>query len=214
MKLFLLLLCSLLLVVTGCKKTATTQNSSNSRESASPADLESDHPAKFEVCGLITKEEIEAIVGSPLKDTKSSERSSGGLRMSQCFYTAAEFNKSVSLEVTQTDPDSPAKRGAKDFWNDTFGRSVTEKKEREGDKEKSESLREQSGGKGEERESIPPKKIDGAGDEAYWIGNRVGGAFYVLKKDAFIRVSVGGADNEETKIKKSKAMAEKVLERL
>ena len=213
MKLFLLLLCSLLLVVTGCKKAATTQNSSNSQASASPANLES-LPVKVDVCGLLTKEEMEAIVGSPLKDAKSSKRSSGGLRISQCFYTTAESNKSVSLEVIQSDPDSPEKRSPKDFWTETFGRSVTKKKESDGDKEKRESLREQSRGKEQERESIPPKKIDGTGDEAYWMGNRVGGALYVLKKDAFIRISVGGADSEENKIKKSQALAEKVLTRL
>jgi hypothetical protein len=35
-----------------------------------------------------------------------------------------------------------------------------------------------------------------------------------LKKDVFIRVSVGGPDNEETKISKSKALAQKALQRL
>jgi hypothetical protein len=35
-----------------------------------------------------------------------------------------------------------------------------------------------------------------------------------LKKDAFIRVSVGGSDSEEVKIDKSKALAEKALSRL
>ena len=213
MKLFVLLLCSLVVVVTACKKTATTDRSSSSQTSPSPTDRES-APLQFDACGLITREEIEAIVWSSLKDTKSSERSSGGLRMSQCFFTAAEFNKSVSLEVTQSDPDSPAKRSAKDFWTQTLGRSGGDKKEHEGDKEKKESLKEQSRDKGEERESIPPRKIDGTGDEAYWIGNRVGGALYVLKKNAFIRVSVGGADSEESKIKKSQALAEKVLKRL
>ena len=87
-------------------------------------------------------------------------------------------------------------------------------KGREGDKEKRESLREQDRVRGEEEKSIPPKKIDGVGDEAFWIGNRVGGALYVLKKDAFIRISIGGPDNEESKIKKLKALAEKALPRL
>jgi len=44
----------------------------------------------------------------------------------------------------------------------------------------------------------------------------VGGTLYVLKKekDVFMRISVGGADNEETKINKSKALAQKAIERL
>jgi hypothetical protein len=37
---------------------------------------------------------------------------------------------------------------------------------------------------------------------------------YVLKGGAFISVSVGGPDKEEKKIDKSKALAEKALQRL
>ena len=75
--------------------------------------------------------------------------------------------------------------------------------------------RDQTRARGEE-EHAPPKKISGVGDEAFWFGSRVGGALYVLKgeKDLFIRISVGGADNEETKINKSKALAQKALKRL
>jgi len=54
----------------------------------------------------------------------------------------------------------------------------------------------------------------GIGDEAFWTGNRVGGVLYVLKKDVFIRVSLGGSDTPETRINKSKALAEKALGRL
>ena len=170
--------------------------------------------AKFDVCGLITKEEIQAIQESAVIDTKSSGQSDRGLRVTQCFHTTAESNKSVVLNLTQIEPESPDKRSPRDFWNETFGRYSGEAKEREGDKEKRESLREQERGKGEEEKSTPPKKIDGVGDEAFWLGNRVGGALYVLKKDAFIRISIGGPDNEETKIKKLKALAEKALPRL
>jgi hypothetical protein len=205
-KIFLYLLCSLLFALGACHKRTTAQPYRSA--SAEPV------PAKFDVCGLITKEEIEAVEGSALKETKSSARADGGFRVSQCFYTAAEFSRSVSLSVTQTDPDSQAKRSPKNFWKETFGRYEGGAKEGEGDKEKKESLREQQRGKGEEERSRPPKKIEGIGEGAYWMGNRFGGALYVLKKDAFIRVSVGGSDSEEVKIDKSKALAEKALSRL
>jgi hypothetical protein len=52
------------------------------------------------------------------------------------------------------------------------------------------------------------------GEKAFWSGNRFGGALYVLKGDVFIRISVGGPDKEETKIEKSKRLAEKALGRL
>jgi len=212
---FVCLLTSLLLTVGGCQKRATTQPSSDSRVTASPAPTnQQSGEAKFDVCGLIKSEEIEAIQGSPIKETKSSGRSDRAFHTSQCFYTASEFSRSVSLSVTQSDPDSHTKRSPKDFWRETFGRYAEAEKERPGDQEKKESLIEQRRGKGEEEKSIPPKKIDGIGDEAYWTANRVGGALYVLKKDAFIRISLGGPDTAETKIDKSKKLAQKAVDRL
>ena len=59
-----------------------------------------------------------------------------------------------------------------------------------------------------------PKKIEGLGDDAYWVGNRFWGILYVLKGDAFISIGLGGTDDEETKLKKSKTLAQKALQRL
>jgi len=205
-KVFVSLLCSLLLMLAGCEKRAATQSITNASQESGQV--------KFDVCGLIEKGEIEAIQGSPIKETKSSARSQGDFRISQCFYAAAEFSRSVSLAVIQRDPDHPAKRGPKDFWKETFDRYSGEQEEHEGDKEERESLRHQAGAGGEKEKSAPPKKIDGIGDEAYWSGSRFGGVLYVLKGDAFISVSLGGPDNEETRINKSKALAQKTLQRL
>jgi hypothetical protein len=44
--------------------------------------------------------------------------------------------------------------------------------------------------------------------------NPVGGAIYVLKKDVFIRLSIGGHDNQESKLDKSKTLARKAIDRL
>jgi hypothetical protein len=215
-------LCALLLATAGCKKQSSSEEQAKASPSGAPTAQatttrgggQESGPAKFDVCGLIKKEEIQAIEESAVTDAKSSAHSDRGLRVSQCFYTTTEFNRSVVLNVTQADPDSREKRDPKDFWKETFGEYSGEAKEREGDEEKRESLREQGRGKEEEEKSIPPKKIDGVGDEAFWIGNRVGGALYVLRKNAFIRLSIGGPDNEEIKIKKLKALAEKALPRL
>jgi hypothetical protein len=213
-KFFVPLLCSLLFGLAGCDKSATSQPSSDSQAKTSlPSSLGTAQvQPQFDACALIAKEEIQAIQESPVIDTKSSESSDGAFRVSQCYYAATESNKSVSVAVTQS--SGAGKRSPKDFWQETFGRYTGEEKEREGDKGKRESLGEQERGKEEERESTPPKKIDGIGDAAYWSGNRAGGALYVLRKDVFIRISVGGPDNEETKINKSKALAEKALSRL
>src|SRR5437588_7192957 len=123
-KVFVFLLFSLLLTLAGCEKRAATQPITNTSPESGQT--------KFDVCGLIEKEEIEAVQRSPIKETKSSARSEGDLHVSQCFYTAAEFSRSVSLEVIQKDPDQPAKRSPRDFWKETFDRKegrATEEKE-------------------------------------------------------------------------------------
>jgi hypothetical protein len=215
-KLFGSCLCGLLVLLTACNKSSSLRSSATPQAQTTPAAAKESNVVKYDACLLISSKDIEEIEGSPLKETKPSGRSDAGLRFSQCFYTTAEFNRSVSLAVTQTDPDSPAKRSVKEYWEQTFGKYKEEKKEPEqpGDKEKKESLEERRRERGEEAESVPPKKITGVGDDAFWIGSRVGGALYVLKNDAFIRVSVGGPDPEQGKIDKCKALAQKALDRL
>ena len=104
-KVFVFLLFSLLLTLAGYEKRAATQSITNTSQESGQA--------KFDVCGLIAKEEIEAVQGSPIKETKSSARSEGDLHISQCFYTAAEFSRSVSLAVIQSDSDQRAKRSSR-----------------------------------------------------------------------------------------------------
>jgi hypothetical protein len=198
--------CSLIAVSAACKRDGATQRVSSAKQES--------NQAEFDVCALITKEEIEAIQRSPIKETKSSVRSDSGFRVSQCFYTAEDLSKSVSLAVTERDPASSGKRSVRDFWNETFGRFTDEEKKSNGDKEQAERLRGQTRREDEEKAFIPPKKIDGIGDDAFWSPNRVGGAIYVLKKDVFIRVSIGGHDNEEVKLDNSKALARKAINRL
>ena len=199
----ILFACSLIVVPAGCKKDEATQPVSSAKQ-------ESNHP-EFDVCALITKQEIEAIQRSPIKETKSSVRSDAGFRVFQCFYTAEDFSKSVSLAVTQRDSASSGKRSVKDFWKETLGRFTHEEKESNGDRE---GFRQRADGEGEEKVFIPPKKIDGIGEDAFWSPNPMGGAIYVLKKDAFIRISIGGHDHEEAKLDKSKALARKAIDRL
>lgn len=198
--------CSLIAVSAGCKKNEATERVPGAKQES--------NQAEFDVCALITKQEIETIQRSHIKETKSSVRSDGGFRVSQCLYTAEDFSKSVSLAVTQRDPASSGNRSVNDFWNETFGRFTDEEKKSNSDKEERKRLREQAHREGEEKTFIPPKKIDGIGDDAFWSPNPVGGAIYVLKKDAFIRLSIGGHDNQEGKLDKSKALAQKAIDRL
>jgi hypothetical protein len=133
-------------------------------------------------------------------DTKSSEHLDDLFRVAECFYTTTESNKSVNLALVEQRADQQNKSGPKDFWKKKFDPYQNEEP-----KTKS----------GEEKERGPaPKKIEGLGDDAYWLGNRFGGILYVLKGDAFFSIGVGGTDDGETKLKKSKALAEKALQRL
>jgi hypothetical protein len=153
-----------------------------------------------DACSLVSKEEVELVQHASVKDAKSSERSDGTFRISQCLYAAAEFSKSVNLAFIQVDPNQQSKRGPKDFWKEKF------------DPYKNEEPRTST--RDESEEGPAPKKIVGLGDEAYWVPNRFGGILYVLKGDAFISIGIGGTDGEEAKLEKSKVLAQKALQRL
>ena len=157
-------------------------------------------PTPRDVCALITLEEIQTVQGSPMKESKSSARADAGLRVSQCFYTATEFSRSVNLALVQRDPDHPSGRSPKDFWKEKFDPYENEEPQKDSD--------------GEKEKGAPPKKIASLGDEAYWASNRFGGTLYVLKGNAFISIGIGGTDDEDKKLEKSKLLAQKALQRL
>ena len=153
-----------------------------------------------DACSLVSKEEVESVQSARVNETKSSEHSDGVFLVSQCFYTAAEFSKSVALALVRSDPKQGSKRSPKDFWKEKFDPYQDEEpKTKSGD---------------EKKQGSAPKQIDGIGDQAYWVSNRFGGVLYVLKGNAFISIGLGGTDDQETKLTKSKALAQKALQRL
>jgi len=153
-----------------------------------------------DVCSLVSKKDVESVEAAPVNETKSSEHSDGVFLVSQCFYAAAEFSKSVTLALVRSDPKQGSKRRPKDFWKEKFDPYENEEpKAKSGD---------------ETEQGSAPKKITGLGDDAYWVGNRFGGVLYVLKGNAFISIGLGGTDDQETKLTKSKALAQKALQRL
>ena len=207
---------SILVVLAGCKKKSETPPPPRQAQT-SPTEKRTVVTLTENACTYLTHEEIQQVQGAAVKDEKGSGSSDGQLRVLQCYYAAEPSNRSVSLMVTQNDPKGTNARAAKESWESTFGRyDEDNEKEKKGDKEKAESLRGEKAGRGEEEEEgkVPMKKIDGVGEEAFWSGSRVGGALYVLKNGAYIRVSIGGPDSEEEKIKKTKVLAEKAIARL
>jgi hypothetical protein len=156
--------------------------------------------ARIDACALLTSKEIQSVQGEAVKETKLSGQAQGGFHVSQCFFTLPTFTNSVSLLVSQKGEGAGA-HDPKEFWQSTFH----EEKDRVRDKKRGEE---------EEKESAPPKKVTGIGDEAFWIGSRVGGALYVLKGNVYVRISIGGPPDQAAKLRKSKTLAQKVIARL
>jgi len=147
----------------------------------------------FDACKLIASSEIEAVQGEAVLDAKSGERKAGAFAIAQCFYTLTSHDKSVSLEVTRPDPERGTPSRPRDRWKKLF--------HGDGDQEG-------------EKESGKPQPVSGVGDEAFWTGNPLVGALYVLKDDSYLRISIGGAEEASVKIQKTKALAQKALKRL
>ena len=232
----LVTLCTLVLWVVGCAKSEAPQASAGNQvaTAASPAiggspvaSSQNGEPAattsgttgkaKVDACALLTSPEIQSVQGEPLKETKASGSTEKGFVVSQCFFTLPTFNNSISLVVTQKGEGAGA-RDPKEFWEATFDKESEGEKEKEHDKQSAkEREKEKARGKGreeEEEEAPPAQRITGVGDEAFWTGSRVGGALYVLKGSAYLRVSIGGAGDQQSKINKSKALARLALKRL
>jgi hypothetical protein len=162
---------------------------------------------QIEACTVLTSDEIKAVQGEEVKETKLSNRSTGDFIVSQCYYALSTLSNSVSLTLTERNPSAQGGRTVKAFWEETFGKDE-HKSEQERKKER------EVRSEGEEEEGAALEPVRGVGDEAFWSASRVGGALYVLKHDRYIRISVGGAGDVQAKLKKSKALAQKALKRL
>ncbi len=203
------LLCCLLFLGDGCQskrggeQKSTTANPTSATNSPSSineakpdsrANSEAAEKHGLEACRLIEKSEIESMQGAKVREIVPSGSSKGALTISRCHYTVfssdGSKNLSVHLEVMRNDPTEPAQDPVKALWSERFQGAKDTKK------------------------SEAPKSIAGVGDGAYWVGNSKIGALYALQKDKLVRLSVGGPGDEEMKIRKAKALAEKVLKRL
>jgi hypothetical protein len=93
-------------------------------------------------------------------------------------------------------------RDPRDFWRNIFHDEKTNESRKERDKDKA-----------RKEESASPERIRGIGDEAFWMGNKMAGALYVLKGGAYIRISIGGPMDAASK-QRAKALAQKATSRL
>jgi hypothetical protein len=159
-----------------------------------------------DVCKLLRNAEIEAVQGEPLKETKASAQPSGQVLMSQCVFHTATFAKSVNVALATPNRAGDSGLAPRKFWQRQF--HFTEVKENE-----TRAAGKEPGPETEE-EGTKARPIAGLGEEAYWVGNAVAGALYVLQGDVFLRISVGGVREESARIEKSKALARAAMKRL
>jgi hypothetical protein len=174
--------------------------------------------ADADACRLLTSEEIQAVQGEGVKTTKATDASSGPLSVSQCIYETTNFTNSVSLTLTSKNYKVQGE-GPREFWRKNFGGERGREREGEGEHGKERREKERREGRGgargeEEEEGLPPTRVRGVGDDAYWVGNDKAGALFVLKGDKFIRISLGGGGRREEKIEKTRTLALRALKRI
>ncbi len=218
-RLSVVVLCLLFLASCKSTDTGTTNNTAtNSTPGNAATPAASTVISKVDPCSLLTSDEIKSVQGEAFKNAMRSDRQDGDFIVAQCYYALPTSVNSVVLNVT-TAKEGAGAPAPKKFWEDTFGRDAGEENDREKakDKDKEKPKKPAAGERREEEEgeaAAKPEKVADLGDEAFWIGSRVGGALYVLKKDLFFRISVGGAGDEKTKLNKSKSLAQNALKRL
>ena len=149
---------------------------------------------KLDPCALLTSTEIQVVQGQAPAQSIATEQPSGTFRFTQCYFRTPEFSRSVSVAVGLPLANDDKRFGPRQYWQQQFQKQV---KTVPGRKKKA-----------------PPMPIAGLGYEAYWVGDPVSGALYVLKEAMFLRVSVGGPGDQAEKIKRAKVLASHALKRL
>lgn len=137
----------------------------------------------LDVCALLTAQEIKNITGETPTATTPGHSEDAGFEVSQCFFNLPTYSNSIVVSVTRRGTGSDG-RDPKEFWEKKIEHPE------EGEREEEEKHRE-------------PDRVEGLGDSAVWSGTAVGGALYVLKGNAFIRIGVGtfvGGDKRKEKV--------------
>jgi hypothetical protein len=160
-------------------------------------------------CILLTSAEIEAVQGEPVKETKASVQPNGELLISECLFHTTNFTKSVSVALAIPSSAKPSALTPRKFWQTQFHAPDMEE-----DEMRAAGKRAQKPEPEGEKEARKPRRIEGLGEEAYWVGTPITGALYVLQGDNFVRISVGGVGEESLRIEKSKVLARAAVKRL
>ena len=185
-------------VVAGCSRTDKSTASSETQTveetnatGAEPAALTGE--AATDACKLLTNDEIAAVQGEAPARNQLVGQSGGGLAVSQCNFLLPTGFNSMAVRVVERGKGADA-RDPKAVWQETFHDIPPHV--------------------ANARKTRKPQKVDGLGDEAFWLGDAKAGGLHVLKGDRYVRISVGGKEDVNAKIAKSSKLAELVLPRL
>src|SRR5439155_17635570 len=96
-------------------------NAPNSNATPSPG-AASVAKVKLDACSLLTSAEIEAVQGEAVKETKPSEQMSGDFVVTQGYYALPTLSNSISLTLTERNPEKSGGQSVKEYWKKTFGK--------------------------------------------------------------------------------------------
>src|SRR5256714_11905681 len=223
LRLSVIVFCLLFFASCNSKETGSTTNApansaSNSATNSSTSPAANNAAAvksKVDPCSVLTSDEIKVVQGEAFANAMRSDRQDGDFIVGQCYYALPTSVNSVVVNLT-TAKDTAGAPNPRDFWEGTFGKEAGEGNDQDKKREKEKPKKPEAGERREEEgeEAAKPEKVAGLGDEAFWIGSRVGGALYVLKKGLFFCINVGGAGDEKAKFNKTKKLGQNVLKRL
>ena len=149
--------------------------------------------AAIDACKLLSNDEIAAVQGEAPARALLVGESAGPLSVSQCNFLLPTGSNSLSVRVVQRG-NGPEARDPREVCRETFHRPAAESADK--------------------RYAREYQKVEGVGEEAFWLGNRKSGGLHVLSGDRYIRVSVGGQEEIPAKIQKCSKLAHLVLPRL
>jgi hypothetical protein len=144
-------------------------------------------PAALDACALLTADEISAVQQAAVKEQKAGASASRAVNFAQCLFATAEFARSVSLTVIS---DGARPGSARVYWSETFDptRRIAKKH--------------------------PLRRVADVGQEAFWTGDARAGTLYVLHDGVVLRISVGGVNDVEERLRRSRVLALTALKRL
>jgi hypothetical protein len=223
---------TLSLTLVACLACASKGDVNNTQATPTPVAQQSpaEPPPQSETCRMLSAEDVREVQGEAPQDAQGSEHLAGGLSMSQCFYRLPTFSKSVNIELIRGEEGGES-AAVKEFWALRFHPEAVRKRElerehleeqgreleRRKEQERASGQVREGGHKekeGEEEESRP-QRVGGLGEDAYWSGNQITGGLSVLtRKNAIVRVSLGGPESRDEKIKRASALARKLLKQL